>query len=94
MPSINLILDGDRAFPELYEQAVRGEVYHLGNDAPPVTIALLKKGMLSGKSSLCIRVDLPDGKTVLAETSLALFLMAAKAIAAKCPDEAKEIGFP
>lgn len=43
----------------------------------------LKAGMASGKPSVAIRLDLPDGKVVIAETSLALFLGAASALHTK-----------
>jgi hypothetical protein len=78
VPEIYIIPNGDGAWPEIV-----GRVdYHLGNDAKPIQIALLKAGMGSGKSSVTIRIDLPDGKIVLAETSLALFIAAAEALAA------------
>jgi hypothetical protein len=42
--------------------------------------------MVSGKPSIAIRLDLDDGSSVVAETSLALFLMAADAFKAKYGD--------
>jgi hypothetical protein len=39
--------------------------------------------MSSGKPSVSIMFELPDGKIVFAETSLALFLAAAQTFAAK-----------
>jgi hypothetical protein len=78
VPRVTIIPNGDGAWPDIV-----GRVdYHLGNDAKPIQIALLKAGMASGKPSVTIRIDLPDGKVVLAETSLALFLAAAEALAA------------
>jgi hypothetical protein len=76
-------LDGDNAFPEL-----RGypKIVHLSNDAPPIQAAVLDAGMASGLPSIVLRVDLPDGTVVLAETSARLFCMAAKAIMGKYPD--------
>ena len=47
-----------------------------------MSVARLAKGMSSGKSSVTFRIDLPDGRTVLGETSLALFQAAARAFRA------------
>jgi hypothetical protein len=41
--------------------------------------------MQSGKPSVCFRIDLPDGRVVLAETSALLFCRAAEAIVARFP---------
>ena len=38
-----------------------------------IQISGLDGGMVSGKPSIVIRLDLPDGKVVVAETSWALF---------------------
>ena len=57
---------------------------HVRND-PPLKIAVLDEGMESGKPSIMLRIDLPDGKTVIAETSARLFCIAARAIVAKYP---------
>lgn len=46
----------------------------------------LENGMKSGKPSVAFRFDLPDGKIVIAETSMALFLTAADALKAKYGD--------
>jgi hypothetical protein len=42
--------------------------------------------MASGKPSVMLRIDLPDGRVVLAETSLRLFAAAAHAFASNYPD--------
>lgn len=49
-------------------------------------IGRLPKGMDSGKSSIAIVIKTEDGREFVAETSLALFLAAARAIKA-CEDE-------
>jgi hypothetical protein len=64
----------------------RANVIHLGNDAPAIGVAALSDGMGSGKPSIALRIDLPDGKSVIAETSARLFCIAARAIMAKHPD--------
>jgi hypothetical protein len=85
MPQMELILEGDGAWPDLAERMRRGRVIHLGNDAPPIQIAALAGGMASGQPSVMLRLELPDGRTVLAETSLRLFLLAAHALAGRYP---------
>jgi hypothetical protein len=79
---IRVNVDGDGAYPDL----VGREVIHLGNDSPPIGITGLEGGMASGAPSVMIRLDLPDGRTVLAETSLKLFLTAAEALMARYGD--------
>jgi hypothetical protein len=79
MPMLNLILDGDHCWPDLDPK----DVIHLGNDAPPIGLAVLPGGMLSGKTSVTFRIDLPDGRVVIAETSFALLETAVRAIQAR-----------
>lgn len=64
----------------------RANCIHLGNDAPPIKLAVLDKGTQSGQPSIALRIDLPDGKTVIAETAARLFCAAARAIIARYPD--------
>lgn len=63
----------------------RENVIHLGNDAPPVRVAVLDGGMSSGQPSIALRIDLPDGRSVIAETSARLFCTTARGIIAKYP---------
>jgi hypothetical protein len=73
MPLINLFVDGDGCWKDLPKLEQEGRLINVtGNDAPPIQIAGLRRGMASGASSVMIRIDLPDGRTVIAETSLAL----------------------
>lgn len=81
MPIINLNLSGDGAWPDLQDK----EVIHLTGDVPAWEIAALERGMTSGSPSLALRLDLPDGRVVIAETSVKAFLTAAAAIRAKFP---------
>ena len=55
------------------------KIIHLPSEAV-IQICALEGGMASGKPSVCFRIDLPDGRTVLAQTSARLFVMAAAAI--------------
>lgn len=78
MIAMTINLEGDGAWEDLAQRP--DDVIHLSNDAPPIQVAGLAGGMQSGKPSVAIRIDLPDGKVVVAETSLALFLGAASAL--------------
>ena len=73
MPIINVVFGTEPVWPELAAKYDAGEVYWLGEGAPMIQIAGLEGGMKSGKPSLVIRLELPDGKVVMAETSWALF---------------------
>ena len=79
MPVINLKLDGDGAWPDLK----REDVIEAGG---AIGMAPLAGGMSSGKTSVTLRIDLPDGRTVLAQTSLAALSVAIKAIWARYGD--------
>jgi hypothetical protein len=68
-PIIRIILDGEGM----------GTGRDMGKAIPlnTMVIAGLPGGMVSGKPSIMFVFDLPDGRWVFAETSLALFLNAA-----------------
>lgn len=84
MVSLKLIMEGDGAWPDLAERLARsiGEI----PQTEDLEIAALRGGMSSGKPSIMIRFNLPDGKVALGQTSLALFLSAAEAFKAKYGD--------
>jgi hypothetical protein len=83
MIAMNIILDGDNAWPDLKDK----EIIHLnGNDTPPIQVAVLNGGLASGRPSVAIRIDLPDGSTVIAETTARLFCTAARAINGRFPN--------
>lgn len=77
MPNMKIILNVDDAPARDLDPA---KIIHV---TETVTVIRIPRGMQSGKSSVMLRLDLPDGRTVLAETSMALFLTAAQAFAAK-----------
>lgn len=85
MIGLSLQLDGDAAYPDLLDRAA--DVIHLANDAPPIGVTALPGGMTSGRTSVMLRIDLPDGRVVLAETSLRLFLLTADMLRARYGDE-------
>lgn len=81
MPHMKLILDGDGAWSELISQGRESDIIHLPE--PKIEVCVLAHGMASGAPSIAMRIDLPDGKVVIAETSWALFAAAARGIAAR-----------
>jgi hypothetical protein len=82
MPHIIIEPNGDGAWPDLKDRPF----HHLAEGAAPIRVAFLDGGMRSGRPSVAIRLDLPDGQTVVAETSGRLFAAAARALKAKFPD--------
>lgn len=79
--SLGVHINGDDCWPDLAEKGFIAGSF--------VAIARLSKGTVSGKSSVTVRIELPDGRTVLAETSLALLR---QAVAAFNAAEAQEQG--
>lgn len=79
---IKVNLEGDGAWPDLAEKIERGDLIHLG-DGSKIEISGLEGGMSSGRPSVAIRIDLPNGQTALIETSWAIFGTAAVALAAR-----------
>jgi hypothetical protein len=82
MIAMNINLNGDNAWSDIRDK----EIIHLANGSPPIGVAVLNSGLASGRPSVAIRIDLPDGRTVVAETTARLFCGAARAIMAKYPD--------
>ena len=70
MSDLKVYTDGDGVWPDMKDL-----FYHTGKK---IEVARLPKGMASGKSSVAIRIDTEDGQVVWSETSLDLFLAAAK----------------
>lgn len=73
MPALQVVLDGDNCWPDLRTGFIEGEW---------VGIARLPRGTVSGKVTVTVRIQLPDGQTVLAETTLALLEGAVRAFRA------------
>jgi hypothetical protein len=68
MIPLQVLLDGDNCWPDL-KPPPNGKGFTEGKF---VGIARLRKGTTSGNSTVTVRIELPDGQTVLAETTLAL----------------------
>lgn len=82
MTHMNIILDGDNAWPDLKDKPA--DKFHHSKDI--AAVAMLNGGMVSGRPSVAFRIELDDGSTVVAETSARLFVSAARAIHARHPD--------
>jgi hypothetical protein len=65
MMSLSVVItNGDNCWPDLRTKGfVEGQW---------VGIARLPNGTVSGNATVTVRIELPDGRTVLAETTLAL----------------------
>jgi len=76
MPLLDVNLDGDGAWPDLLGRSdlLTGAWTRL---------TALPAGMVSGRLSIGILVELPDGRLCFAETSWRLLYLAAKAIEAR-----------
>ena len=83
MKSVGIIFQ-EPAWPELADR--RDDII----DGESVSVAVIDKGTQSGRPTVMIRVDLPDGKVVLVETTAHLFCAAGRAITARYPDLYKD----
>ncbi len=63
---MNVILDGDGCWPDLRDKKIIRAV--------GLQVAALRRGTKGGSPSVAFRIDLEDGRTVIAETSLKLLL--------------------
>ena len=88
MNIIKVILEGDGCWEDLADKIKSDKVIWLREGT--ISIAALSKGMKSGKPSVSIRIDLPDGRTLVAETSMRLFLKAAEVFKQKYRKELEE----
>lgn len=79
MLSLTVKMEGDGSWPDLKDK----EFITIEKG---LEVTILDGGMSSGKPSVAIRFELPDGTPVIAQTSARLFCTAAKAFMAKYPD--------
>lgn len=70
MPALDVIMNGDNCWPDLRKGFIEGRW---------VGIARLPNGTVQGNPTVTVRIELPDGQTVLAETTLALLSQAIRA---------------
>mgnify|MGYP001566745221 CR=1 FL=1 len=85
MPIIHVNIEGDAAWSDIRQLAEANDprlIQAMGNDTV-WHLTILEDGMKSGAYSVGLRLDLPDGRVVLAETSWAALRTAYVALAAK-----------
>lgn len=80
MLGLTINLKGDGAAADV----PRDKLIHVAG-RKPIQVIVLDGGMASGRPSVALRIDLPDGQVVIAETSARLFCSAGRAIAAAHP---------
>ena len=80
MPALSIFMDAEG----MLEGIPDDKIIHVTDT---IKVGALPRGMTSGKASVSFGIPLPDGRTVLAETSMALFLSAARAFATKYGEE-------
>ncbi|RPI99132.1 MAG: hypothetical protein EHM36_16475 [Deltaproteobacteria bacterium] len=78
MIGMTVILDGCGCWPDLQGKKIIR--------ATRIQVAALQGGMKTGAPSVAFRIDLEDGQTVIAETSLKLLLTASDLFRAKYGD--------
>lgn len=83
MPVLTISLEGEDAFPEIKRHQ---RLIHIGEGGQPIRVAVLDKGMASGRPSVAIRLETHDGTVIIAETSARLFAQAGRLITAKYPN--------
>ncbi len=66
MLTFHTLLEPAEHWPDLLDK----EVIYLGNEASPIEIMAMPGGMASGRTSISMRLDLPDGRVVIVETAL------------------------
>jgi hypothetical protein len=79
MIGLSIIPNGEGCWTDL--QSKPADTVTWLNSGAELAVARLPKGMASGSSSVAIRIDLPDGRVVVVETSMKLFLSAAQVFA-------------
>ena len=79
MLALTILMEGDGMLKDIPEE----KIVHV---VQPITVAALDQGMTSGKPSVAIAIPLEDGRIVLAETSMRLFLAAARAFRTRYGD--------
>lgn len=74
MPTIvHINLEGDGIWPDMAGKEII--------EVNEISLSALTAGMESGRPSIAMKIDLPDGRVVLAQTSMRNFLVAAGAFA-------------
>lgn len=86
MPAMEVRFEGVSVTDQLAKDG-RELIDVTGPDGPPIQVVVIQGGMESGAPSVLLRIDLPDGKSVVAETSARLFVSAGRMIKARYGDQ-------
>lgn len=84
-PALHLVMDAEADWFRGLEGTPADQIIHVGEEAY-IEVGGLPGGMASGKPSVAFCIPLPDGRVVIAETSLALLLTAGDALKARYGD--------
>jgi hypothetical protein len=79
MPEITMHMDGDGCWPDLKDLKKKNRLFH----GEIVSAAYLQSGTVQGDHTVSLRIRLDDGSTVIAETTLRLFMTMAAAFHGK-----------
>lgn len=86
MIPMNIRFAAPPVYPDLKAEKTEAQIIDAtGPSIKQIEITAVDGGMGSGRPSVMIRVDLPDGRVFLTETSARLFCSAARAVMAKYP---------
>lgn len=82
MLAMDIKLDGDGQWPDLADG--KRKVHRV--DDGILRVVTLKGGLKSGNPSVALRLDLPNGETIIAQTSVRLWQQAAAAMRGRYGD--------
>lgn len=85
MTDIQVRLGKEPVWDDLGDKLEKGELIHITEGT--IQMSGLKGGMTSGRASIAIRIDLPDGKTVIVEVSYRSFLLASSMLTSQLGDD-------
>lgn len=87
MPAMLTIhLNGDGCWPDLPQLMAEDRLIDLmavEGTPPPIEVAALPGGVQSGRVSVSIRLNLPDGRVVITETTFRLLKQFVRAVEAR-----------
>lgn len=86
-PALQVVLEAEPGlWGDLAEKREAGTLVD-AREADAMTFATVRGGMASGLPLLMVRIDLPDGRTIVAQTSVAALLAAARLVAGRHAQE-------
>lgn len=86
MTVVKLIIDGEGCWPDAIPDNPK-MIDATGPDGSKITFAGLPRGTRGGKPTVTIRIDLPDGRFILTETTLQLLKSTTNALVAVYGDQ-------